>query len=121
MVSTVLEKKGKIAEYEHILIDVLQEEADCWNNSWAEEIVLVDTKHKHYQLLHTGWDSPEKKVHDCFLKIHFKIDMQGKVCLLANETETLITEILVERGIPKSDIILAFIPPQYQQYSEYGH
>lgn len=108
----------KIEKYEQIILSVLEEyKAIKPFNEAIEKWVIADTEHHHYQLLYSGWQGMQF-VH--FIVFHFQIKSDGKVWLLVNQTDVKIAEELVERGIPKSDIVLGFQPPQYRQFTEYA-
>lgn len=51
--------------------------------------------------------------------MHFDIE-NGKVWIRANGTELDVGEALVERGVPKDDIVVGFQPERYRPYSGYA-
>lgn len=108
----------KIEEYAQIIVSVLEEYQSIkpFNES-IEKLVLVDSANHHYQLIYSGWQD-KQFIH--FIVFHFQIKPDGKVWLLVNQTDIKIAEELVERGVPKSDIVLGFQPPQYRQFTEYA-
>lgn len=108
----------KIKQYEQIIISVLKEhQAIKPFNEAIEKFVLVDSENRHYQLIYSGWQE-NQFVH--FTVFHFQIKQDGKVWLLVNQTDIQIAKELVEHGIPKTDIVLGFQPPQYRQFTEYA-
>ena len=66
----------------------------------------------------TGWATPSRYVDALLIHLHIKPD--GRVWLLENSTEIHVAEELVMRGIPKTDIVLAFHPPQHRALSGYA-
>ncbi len=109
----------QINKYQALIIEFLSEQQDPTSNTEEyRRIMLADKEHRHYQLIATGWASPSQYI-DAIL-IHIAIKPTGKVWLLENSTELHVAEELVARGINKTDIVLAFHPPQYRTLSGYA-
>lgn len=107
----------KILKYQHIITQLLEEYAKDWSNgSQLEFETVFDTVRHHYQLVCVGWINDEYIHHT---PIHIDIK-NGKVWLQKNLTEEYVAEALVERGIPKLDIVLGLQPPDYRKYTEYA-
>jgi hypothetical protein len=78
--------------------------------------VLVDREHHRYALITVGWNGG-KRVH--FVLVH--IDIVGdKVWIEKDTTEGGVAPELVQAGIPKSHIVLAFRPPEVREHTEYA-
>jgi XisI protein len=77
---------------------------------------IFDTEQDHYQLLHVGWRN-NKRSFGCILHLDIK---QGKIWIQHDGTEVGIANQLVELGVPKQDIILAFHEPEVRQYTDFG-
>lgn len=108
----------KINQYEQIILALLQEEASNWHNEPPQELVLADKEKRHYQLIVTGWTDDTNFINDTL--VHFHIAEDGKIWLLENNTEWLVAEELVRRGVPSQDIVIGFHPPQYRQYTGFA-
>lgn len=63
-----------------------------------------------------GWDKDQYRFGVIF---HFDI-VNGKIWLQQNRTDILIARELVQRGIPKDDIVLGLQPPEARSYTEYA-
>lgn len=113
-----MDMKRKIKKYEKIIIAALESEFVENQTSEVRNILISDKQKHHYVLLKTGWYNP-KSFTDNML-IHFEIREDAKVWLLANHTESLITEELVRRGIPPTDIVLGFYTPIIRAASGYA-
>jgi hypothetical protein len=114
-----MEKVSKIKKYEMAVLSVLNDNADDHlKDDTYQKIVIADKSAQHYQLLATGWTN-NNQFFDNIL-IHFQIKPDGKIWLWENNTEIPVAQILVEMGIPKSDIVLGFQPPQYRQYTGFA-
>jgi XisI protein len=109
----------KIKAYQQILTDVLNEYADDFNRSLRGGVrthVICDYQNNHYQLLRLGWDKGKYRFGVIF---HFDIQ-DGKIWLQENRTDILIARELVQRGIPKEEIVLGLQPPEMRPFTEYA-
>lgn len=109
---------SKIAKYENIIISMLREYADMFiqQRDGLEATVIVDKEGGHYQLLNTGWLKDEYIFYVIF---HFDI-YNGKVWLMENRTDVLIAQQLVEKGIPKQDIVIGLQFPELRAETGYA-
>ncbi|MDX2240816.1 MAG: XisI protein [Leptolyngbyaceae cyanobacterium bins.302] len=78
--------------------------------------VIFDAEHDHYQLLYVGWRG-NKRNFGCILHLDIK---DGKIWIQHDGTEEGIANRLVELGVPKQDIILAFHDPYVRQFTGFG-
>ncbi len=108
----------KIIALEKIILSLLQDEANTWHNESPQQVVLADREKRHYQLLLTGWAENNKYLDD--ILVHFHISDDGKIWVLQNNTEWLVAEDLVRRGVPSKNIVIGFHPPQYRKYTQYA-
>ena len=83
----------------------------------AEYELIADNKRGHYEVIRTGW---RMDVFEYNVVFHFQIKPTGKVWLLVNNTDILITDDLIERGIPASDIVIGFLPEYMRPYSGFA-
>ena len=108
----------KITEYIQIIKDILREYGSI-SSSLSPAIkreVIIDDQHYHYQLLSVGWHN--HKFTD-FVSFHFDI-IDGKIWIQQNNTEALIADELIERGVEKTDIVLGFVPEEARAYSGFA-
>jgi hypothetical protein len=100
----------RIKKYEQIIVETLREYAELYNQQkdGIEAKVIVDREEKHYQLLNYGW---KKDDYQFYVIFHFDI-INGKVWVQENRTDVLIAQELVEKGIPKKDIVLGLQIPE---------
>jgi len=73
---------------------------------------VFDRIRDRYLLMNVGWDN-KKRVHGCL--VHIDI-IEGKLWIQRDGLEHGVATELVEAGIPKSRIVLAFKPPEMRQY-----
>lgn len=77
---------------------------------------IFDTERDHYQLVNVGWQN-DRRIYGCIL--HLDI-LNGKVWIQYNGTEFDIANELVDRGIPKQDIVLGFQSTFKRQFTEFA-
>lgn len=107
----------KLTKYRTCIQQILKQYAGYSpSNDEIETVVITDTEHDHYQLIHIGWNR-NRRVHGCVFHIDIK---QGKVWIQYNGTDRHIAEELVELGIPKDDIVLGFQTPYRRQFTKYA-
>jgi hypothetical protein len=107
----------KRSHYQQIVREVLTEQAHPYAHSDnVETEIICDTEHDHYQLAYVGWED-QKRVFNLIL--HFDIK-DGKIWIQYNGTEAAIAQLLTDRGVPASDIVLGFHSPFKRQFSGYA-
>jgi hypothetical protein len=104
----------KLAKYQYIVKELL---AELLEESAGDQL-LVDDIHHHYQLLRIGEDL--RKNYFFRVRMHFFINQAEKICILENRTEIEVADYLIEKGIPKSDIIPAFLPAEARQLAGFA-
>jgi hypothetical protein len=77
---------------------------------------VFDRRTDIYLLLRQGWDKA-RRVHA--IVVHLEI-LNGKIWVQEDWTEHGVAADLEEAGVPKSDIVLGFQPPQVRPYTEYA-
>jgi hypothetical protein len=111
----------RIENYRNILQEVLKNyAADELNRSKKPDELqtrlIMDTENDHYQVLYTGWRNDQQIFSVIF---HFDI-INGKIWVQRNISDYDIIEDIEQKGVPKSDIVLAFHAPQMRQFTEYA-
>lgn len=102
---------------QHLLSEKQKRSSMQKRNAEEYEIQTVfDEKQDHYQLLYVGWRG-NKRDFGCILHLDIK---NGKIWIQHDGTEEGIANRLVEMGVPKQDIILAFHEPYIRQFTEFG-
>jgi XisI protein len=106
----------KIALYQNIISDLIKQIGTWVVEDKIETQVIIDHENGHYLLFSVGWYENTKREYAPFL--HIDLKSNGKVYLQHDGTDLKVALMLSERGIEKSDIILAFHSPQRRQYVE---
>lgn len=111
----------KLDKYRQIIQEVLTEYSShkFLNEDKADEFerqVIFDTKNDHYQVANIGWEKFDRTFST---PIHIDIKNE-KVWVQQNMTDYDFIGDLIEKGIPKEDIVLAFHPPYKRPYTGFG-
>ncbi|BAY44423.1 XisI protein [Scytonema sp. HK-05] len=104
-------------QYIRHLLSERQKRASMQQNAQEYEVqTIFDDQQDHYQLLYVGWRG-NKRDFGCILHLDIK---SGKIWIQHDGTEEGIANRLVEMGVPKQDIILAFHEPYVRQFTGFG-
>ena len=109
---------GRINEYRAKIHEILARYAsyDVVPRDVDEQIV-ADTDNDHYLLIRTGWHNNVRRSYGCLM--HLDI-INEKIHIQYDGTETGIANELVELGVPKEDIVLAYHMPSKRKFTEYA-
>jgi XisI protein len=109
-----------VEQYRQFIKQLLSQRAEraMGSHQWPEYEIqtLFDPEHDHYQLLYVGWRGT-KRDFGCILHLDIK---NGKVWIQHDGTEQGIANHLVELGVPKHDIVLAFHEPEVRQFTDFA-
>jgi hypothetical protein len=107
----------KLEQYQNYIEDLLKEYSQFKPYYGDVEVQLVfDREHKHYQLMTFGWNG-NKRIHGMILHLNIK---NGKIWIQHDGTERGIAGDLLELGVPKEDIVLAFQAPARRKYTDFA-
>jgi hypothetical protein len=81
-----------------------------------ETICAFDERRDHYLLLSVGW-SPKRRV--CGATIYARLKDE-KIWIEQDWTEEGLATVLINAGVPKSDIVLAFHSPEMRKLTEFA-
>ena len=83
----------------------------------TDEVALVfDDTHHHYLLLVMGWNKDERIKS---ILIHLRLKNR-KIWIEEDWTEEGVATDLLQEGVSRDDIVLAFHPPQVRHYTEFA-
>ena len=109
----------KVEKYRKIVQDILLYYASLRKkDDPIETQVIFDDKRGHYLLMSAGWQG-----HNFIYGTIFHIDIRkdGKIWVQQDNTDAAIVEDLLEKGIPKSDIVLGFHSPYMRKLTDFAH
>jgi hypothetical protein len=109
----------RLKRYRELVKQVMQNHADLLNSQPVpgEEVDCVFDEHRDQYLL-LKYGLPRGK-HAHYTKIHIRIT-DGKIWIKADMTEDGVANELVEAGVPKEDVVLAFNPPELRSICDYA-
>ena len=103
-------------KYHDAVLEVLEEHKERFpSKEGVETIIIQDLNLNHYLLYHIGWNG-FKWAYSC--PIHFSI--KEKVYVQFDGTEYGVAEKLVEKGLKKEEVVLAYQHPSKRKYTEYA-
>lgn len=82
----------------------------------VETYTAFDTANDHYQVLSVGWANGER-IYGCLAHVDIK---NGKIWIQYDGTEYAIANELIDLGVPKQAIVVAYHPPYARQYTEFA-
>ncbi len=109
----------KMSEYHRIVRRIFEHYAQprpSYPATGVEKFLIIDEERGHYQLLKIGWHQG-KRVDWIMIYARLK---DGKIWIEKDLTEDGIATELIEAGVPKQDIVLAFHEPELRQYTEFA-
>jgi hypothetical protein len=105
--------------YRALIQQSLQRHADRMNRQpvpGQEVDCVFDEQRDQYLLLKYGW--PRGK-HAHYTKLHVRL-RNGKIWIEEDTTEDGLASELVEAGVPKDDIVLAFHAPEMRPLTDFA-
>lgn len=111
----------KLTQYRNLIEEVLHEHyrlaASAVREGEIENQLIIDRERDHYQILDVGWRNDKESVFGCPIHISIK---SGKIWIERDFTEIGVANELIERGVPKEDIVLAFHAPYKRPYTGFA-
>jgi XisI protein len=110
----------RITVFHKALLDIMVEISQDYQSNENAEVKfhqIVDEKNHRYELVAVGWLPKSERVFNVF----FQADIiNNKIWIQEDNNEYSIAEQLVDRGIRKKDIVLAYYPEFHRQLTEYA-
>ena len=109
----------KINTYREIVKKVLQDYIALDNRTPDPDVLyylIADETNDNYLWMNLGWKNG-KRINKP--TVHVRL-YQGKIWIEEDWTGDGITDDLLDAGVPKEDIVLAFHPPNMRQYTEFA-
>ncbi len=104
------------SRYRQVIMSVLSDLAEASAQGEVEILPLFDTARDNYLVLDAGWDGVRRLHH---ILAHLRL-RNGKIWVEADNTDTKIVQQLLDAGIPKEAIVLAFYSPQKRPLTEFA-
>lgn len=82
----------------------------------VETYTVFDTQNDHYQVVSVGWQDGSR-IYGCLIHVDIK---DGKIWIQYDGTEYSVANELIDLGIPKQAIVIAYHPPYARHYTEFA-
>ncbi len=110
----------KLKKFRQAIVDIMDEyiaeESPRPNNRGLEFKKILDDKRHQYQFVQMGWDEG-KRVYDLI----FHVDIRdNKIWIHEDSFEESLAEHLIEKGIPKKDVVLAYFPEGHRAFTQFA-
>lgn len=108
---------GKVENYRKAIQTILEKYANL-NAAYGETetMIVQDLQNDHYQLMTVGWNK-NRRIHGSIFHLDIK---NGRIWIQYDGTETGIANELLELGVPKEDIVLAYYPAYRRQHTGFA-
>ena len=106
-----------VAAYREIVKRIIGEYAALKPSYGNIEVeTIFDDAQGHYEIVYNGWDE-WRRIHGPVLHVDIK---DGKVWIQHDGTEDGIAEEMVQAGIPREHIVLAFHHPDERKHTPFA-
>jgi hypothetical protein len=109
----------KLTAYRNLIKELLTKFVELDNKhstSGVEHVLVADDERGHYFWYNVGWWQRERlSAPTVYVRLK-----DGKIRIEDDMTEVGIANELIEAGVPKEDIVLAFHAPEMRQYTEFA-
>ncbi len=109
----------KYLAYQKIIQEYMEELAAFgqYPEEGVETQIISDSDRGHFLLYYNGWEE-KRRTYGCLL--HLELKDHAKVYMHHNGTNLQIVDELMEKGVSKQDIVLAFQPPYVREASGFA-
>ncbi|XZN91253.1 MAG: XisI protein [Microcoleus sp.] len=107
----------KLERYRSLIQKILEEYQQLSSgNSDVESVLLFDPIREQYLLIKMGWYQ-DNRIKSNVIHVRLK---DGKIWIEEDRTEDGIATDLLQAGVSREDIVLAFHPPRLRQFTEFA-
>lgn len=108
----------KLKKYQEILQSIILQYAK-YNPSYSETewLPICDDERGEYLLVDAGWEKDEKRTY--LTVFHFRIKNE-KIYVEQDNTDANPVQQMLDAGVPKEDIVLAFYSPSHRKLTEFA-
>ena len=99
----------KVEKYKKIVREIVREIAAMTPSDESSETqMIIDEEQGHFLLFSVGWYQNKRE----YLPfVHLDVKPDGKVWIQHDGTDLVLAQWLIDRDVPKHDIVLAFHAP----------
>lgn len=109
----------KIENYRSLIKKILTEYNEIFSQnlpSYLELLLAFDEERDQYLWFQLGWTTKERLKG---ISVHVRIK-NNKIHIEEDWTKEGIANALLREGVPKEDIVLAFVDPKIRQHTEFA-
>jgi hypothetical protein len=107
----------EVSEYRRIIRRLIEQHAGIHPSVGDIQVeTVLDETNDHHELLYSGWDG-HRRTHGDALHLDIR---GGKIWIQHDGTYDGIASELMEAGVPKDRIVLAFKSPEVRQYTGFA-
>lgn len=108
----------RVTKYKSIVKEVVSNILKPENeNDPVKNQFIIDEKKGHFIVLMNGWQD-ESRFYGCL--IHVEVKENSRVWVHEDRTDQIVIDKLLEKGIPKSDIVVGFHAPIMRSDTEFA-
>jgi hypothetical protein len=105
----------RLTSYQDAIVKTLTEVSELLQTSPVEALISIDHAHGQYILIADGWEGATR--HYSTLA-HIELKPNAEVWLRCDNTDIEVGQMLINQGIAKQDITLAFYSPAMREYAQ---
>jgi len=109
----------KIVHYKNLVRNIVNEivakTQEFPNNLTIQRI--VDEQSGNYMIYNNNWHH-QTRYYGCFL--HIEVRETGKIWVHHDGTDTIVVQQLLDLGVAKSDLVLAWRSPEFRRDTEFA-
>jgi hypothetical protein len=106
----------RLSQYRGIITGVLSDLAEATAQDSVETLSLFDSTHDNYLLLTAGWNGM-RRIHHVIAHLRIRND---KIWVEADNTDAEIVQRLLDCGVDREAIVLAFYSPQKRALTDFA-
>jgi hypothetical protein len=109
---------GKLEKYRQVLREIILRYGSYSSRySKTDLLPICDDERGEYLLMDVGWQENEKRTY--LVVFHFRIK-DGKIYVEQDNTDADPVQQMIDAGVPKEDIVLAFYPPSHRKLTDFA-
>jgi hypothetical protein len=105
-----------LSRYRQIITGLLSDLAEAGAQAEVDILPVFDTAHDNYLLVDAGWDGV-RRIHHIIVHLRLR---NGKVWVEADNTDARVVQQLLDAGLTKDEIVLAFYSPRKRPLTEFA-
>lgn len=107
----------KLNKYRQYIQQLLTEESQGkMLGGDIESETVFDLTNDRYLLIDLGWNG-HRRIYNCVLHLEIR---EEKIWIQRNQTDTLVADKLIAKGVEKDDVVLGLKPPYIREYTGFG-